>query len=173
MLSPTRVQALLNGHTAMARKVYEVVPIREAWPLAQIMAALTTCHADARAVLGRLEDLRETGLVNEFNGLFQRAPVRQAKPAKEKPQSTTNPGDNILTLPTTKPAAANAAPSPLDLLAELSAEVVALGSEFQTRVRKLAARIEEAALLVEQERETHAEKMADLAQLQTLLKKLA
>lgn len=173
MLTLARQQALLQGQQATARKVFEAVPIQEAWPMLairQVMPySLTISH---RQMIACLKDLCDAGLVQELpcGTLYRRVPVRQ----KLAPNKITDAiKENIVTLPTVKTDAPKADLSPLDLLAELSAEVVNLGDEFQKRVRKLAARIEEAALLVEQEREHNAEQMADFAQLQTLLKKLA
>jgi len=62
--------------------------------------------------------------------------------------------------------------SPIEILGELSGEVVALADEFGGRLKKLAARIEEAALTIEQEREANVENLGKLRQLQSILKSL-
>lgn len=71
---------------------------------------------------------------------------------------------------TTAPASQ---PSPIEILGELSGEVVALADEFSGRLKKLAAKIEEAALTIEQEREANVENLGKLRQLQSILKSLS
>lgn len=63
--------------------------------------------------------------------------------------------------------------SPIEILGELSDEVVALADEFGARLKKLAAKIEEAALTIEQEREANVENLGKLRQLQSILKSLS
>jgi len=56
----------------------------------------------------------------------------------------------------------------LDVLSELAAEVVTLGEEMNARLKSIAARIEEAALL----REDHAEQAEKLKKLQDFVRSL-
>lgn len=168
MLSASRRDALLSGHPLIAQKVYAAVPIGEAWGVPAIRDALQNKALEQSYLIACLKDLRDSGLVRESlcGQRYQRTPVRQKtpKPAVEK----------ILTMqkPANTPEKAASPAAPIDLLAELSAEVVALGDEFQKRVRKLSGRIDEVALLVEHDRERTAEQMKDFTQLQNLLKKL-
>lgn len=67
-MTPSKLNSLLQGQTNLARKVFEVVPIREAWPAIQIRNALKEVersNADLRVVRGCLATLREIGLVRE------------------------------------------------------------------------------------------------------------
>ena len=56
-MTPSKLNSLLQGQTNLARKVFEVVPIREAWPAIQIRNALKEVersNADLRVVRGCL-----------------------------------------------------------------------------------------------------------------------
>ena len=79
-MTPSKLNSLLQGQTNLARKVFEVVPIREAWPAIQIRNALKEVersNADLRVLRGCLGALREAGLVREpETGMFQRADIR-------------------------------------------------------------------------------------------------
>lgn len=82
-------------------------------------------------------------------------------------------------MPSPRPALTVTAPtpkteqSPIEILGELSGEVVALADEFGARLKKLAAKIEEAALTIEEEREANVENLGKLRQLQSILKSLS
>ncbi len=176
-MTPSKLNSLLQGQTSLARKVFEVVPIREAWPAIQIRNALKEVersNADLRVVRGCLGALREAGLVREpETGMFQRADIRTPTPRPRKeapmPQATPSPRPTLtVTAPAHQPE-----PSPIEILGELSGEVVALADEFGTRLKKLAAKIEEAALTIEQEREANVENLGKLRQLQSILKSLS
>ena len=39
-MTPSKLNKILQGQTALARKVFEVVPIKEAWPASQIRHSL-------------------------------------------------------------------------------------------------------------------------------------
>lgn len=150
-LSSTRQEFLLRGQHAIARKVFELVPIQDAWDSKQIQAALqrtTRCSMDFRTLQGCLRALRESGLISERNGLFQRTTVRKAMAATTHMNGT----DPAAQQPT----------SALELLTELS-----------ERARQLAADIDAAAAVIAEEAAQNDESLRKLAQLQSLLKSLA
>lgn len=164
MMSKAKVEALLQGQTGLARKVYEATPIRTGWLVSQISGAMDKSGADIAVVRACLRDLREAGLVREVGSLFQRVEVRtlsQPKPQETKETAVPTPTE------TKKPTA------PLELLADLSGELISIANDFGTRVKRLAARLEEVALSIEQERENSAENLGKLAQLQSILKSLS
>lgn len=164
MMSKAKVEALLQGQTGLARKVYEATPIRTAWLASQISGAMDKSGADAGVVRACLRDLREAGLVRKVGSLFQRVEVRTL--SQPKPQETKEPA-----VPT--PTETKKATPPLELLADLSGELISIANDFGTRVKRLAARLEEVALSIEQERENSAENLGKLAQLQSILKSLS
>ena len=87
-MTPGKLQKILQGQTALARKVFEVVPIKEAWPASQIRHSLKEVersNADLHTVRGCLATLREIGLVREPEpGCFQRHAVRTPQPTPKK-----------------------------------------------------------------------------------------
>lgn len=166
-MSPVKHEALLQGQSALARKVYEVVPIQEAWSPARIQAALkASCGstAEVRVVHGCLRALHESRLIRQpTHGVYQRspAPLPNAAPAPQpKEPSMSQPK------PTPKK------PTPLELLSGLANDLQALAKEFDQRIQLLAAHAEDIALVIEQQRETDAAQLAKLRQLQTLLTSL-
>lgn len=118
-------------------------------------------HAVRRA----LGELKDAGIIREPVGSkFQRDAVT-TKLRIEKPMPKPA---NETVVPIKKPAV-----QALDVLVALSAEVVSLADEIGARLKALATRIEEVALSVEVERDTNAEALDKLKQLQDLLKGIA
>lgn len=174
MLNHAKVERLLSGQSAIARKVFGAVPMREQWRVHQIHDAMPGAGADTRVILGCLQDLVDIGLVRESQqGTFQRVEMRLPKTPSPKPKKDAT----VSRLPTRIAAAINQQQgiesSPLDLLGELSGEIVSLAGEFQQRFSRLAGKVEEAALAIEVERERSTESVAKLKQLQQLLKSLS
>lgn len=167
-MNEARQQQMLAGQTALARKVFQVVPIQQHWAALEIHRALQTSRtssAQFSAVRACLGDLKEQGLIHEpVNGHFQRAAATQ-KSRKEQ----TMPKTATQTVVSIKKADAGA----LDSLAALSGEVSVLADEFGQRMKAMAARIEEVALSVAAEQEGNAEALGKLKQLQALLKGIA
>ncbi|KSW22806.1 MULTISPECIES: hypothetical protein [unclassified Pseudomonas] len=170
-MTPARQQALLKAQTGVARKVYDVVPIQSPWSPLQIKGALTASgHSSAELSVIRacLNDLKDAGLVREVDRqMFLRTEVRTP------PQQKDQPMPRIVT--SIKPAAkaGNTSASPIELLGDLASQLKTLGEEFSAKVQALAARVEEAALTIEQGLEANAANLEKVRQLQTLLKSLA
>jgi hypothetical protein len=170
--SESRQQQLLAGQSAISRKVFDTVPIQESWSVTDIYNALRASNvgADSRSVRRCLFDLRDIGLIREpSSGQFQRSPTTVKSNSEPVMITSSMTTSSILPLPILK----KPAPSALDALAGLSAEVIGLSEEIGLRMKKLAARIEEVALSVEAEREVNAESLGKLKQLQSLLKGIA
>lgn len=163
----SRIQQLLAGQSSTARKVFEHVPIQQAWSAHDIHCAALAVNATSvsvHAVRRALGELKDAGIIREPVGSkFQRDAVT-IKLRIEKPMS--KPAVEVVT--PIKKAEINA----LDALAGLSAEVVTLANEFSARMKAMATRIEEVALSVEAEREGSAHATAKLKQLQSLLKEI-
>lgn len=163
MMSSAKADALLQGQTGLARKVYEATPIREAWTVGQIQSAMKDGGSvEHRVIVACLKDMREAGLVREVSGIFQRTEVR-AKPIKNETKEVISMAKPVITKPEQ---------SSMDILSDLSTEIGELAADIGCRLKRMAARVEEVALTVELERERSAEGLTKLAQLQALLKGL-
>lgn len=86
------MNSLIEGLTSTARKVYEVVPIADAWSSLQVSAELKrigTPH-ELRIIQGCLKSLSEQGLVQRLGvDSFQRAKSRAPSEKKESVMPTT------------------------------------------------------------------------------------
>lgn len=153
----------MQGQTGVAKKVYECVPINEPWTSFQVMTAmrnLTGSTPDNRIVSGCLVSLVDSGLVKKSGrDQFQRIAVD----AKQKNQESSMAKAELkLEVVSEKKAVG----TPLEMLSDLAGEIVAMANNLQ----RLAARVEDVALAVEQEREGNAAAVGKLKQLQDLLK---
>ncbi|MCO6057327.1 hypothetical protein NG726_11660 [Pseudomonas sp. MOB-449] len=165
-MTPAKQETLMQGQSGIAKKVYECVPIAESWSSFQVMTAmrnLTGSTPDSRIVSGCLSTLVDSGLVKKSGrDQYQRIPVEQ----KQKPEEPK------MTAPAKKQSEVSAVPvrkaTPLEMLGELAGEIVGMAEHM----KRLAARVEDVALAVEQDRESHSEELGKLRQLQALLKDL-
>lgn len=164
-MTPAKQEALMQGQTGIAKKVFECVPIAEAWSSFQVMTALrnlTGSTSDTRIVSGCLTSLADAGLIKKTGrDAYQRIPVEQ----KQKPK------EQKMTVPATKPVPQVEQKSvdvPLELLGEMAGEVVAMAENM----KRLAKRIEDYALVLEQGREATAKSLEGYRQLKALLKGL-
>ncbi|WP_281687870.1 hypothetical protein [Pseudomonas citronellolis] len=168
-MTPTRQQSLLRAQTALARKVYDVVPIQSPWTPLQIKGALAAgghSSAELSVIRACLNDLKEAGLIREADRqMYLRTDVRTP------PQQKDQPMPQVVT--SIKPAAKASSASPIELLGDLASQLKTLGEEFSAKAQALAARVEEAALTIEQGLEANAANLEKVRQLQTLLKSLA
>lgn len=164
-MSESRQQQLLAGQSSIAQKVFGFVPIRESWSIHDIHGAALAANATAvaaPAVRRALGELKDAGIIREpIVGKFQ----RDAATPKQKSEPAMPKAANQTVVSIKKPEV-----QALDALAALSGEVVGLADEVSSRLKSLAARIEEVALSVEAEREGNAQASAKLKQLQSLLK---
>lgn len=156
-MTPEKQRQKLAGQSSLAKKVYQYVPIQEAWTgseIAQAMARASGSQVDGRTLLGCLGCLKDSGLVREVGSLrFQRTSVSQ--PAIPKPKEAMSAPQ--------KPEAKHAAPtSAIDLLAGIAKTLRAVASDIET-----------AALAIEEGQAKNAEEVKKLHQLQALLKGLA
>jgi hypothetical protein len=194
MLSPTRFRVLYNQLNAPVKKVYEAVPMTDAWDHSQIIAELRrNGHSmrDMSAVLGCLDTLRRHGLVTEpHQGFFIRVHVKDPKPIANKeilmhpatPDAIlevveeTPPKENeVATTLQIKPVKAVPKQSPIDRLGSLATTANALASDAKAlaeKMKSLASELETVAIEIEDD-VTETAKMADqLKQLKQLLKGL-
>lgn len=169
MMSQARFNAIYNGMTSAARKVYDVVPIAEAWDKVQIARELRRLNIslDIKVFDACLGALRDAGLIRELHqGEFQREKVREeaAKPANHDTKGgEMSSFSKMESLP-----AAPAKKSPLDRLGELAQRATQLAGA----VSALASDISDAAVDIQAQLENTEEGVKKLRQLQTLLKSL-
>lgn len=171
-MNESRQKQLLDGQSSVARKVFEGVPIQEAWAETGIAQAMRNRGVTiaSHTVRACILEMKDAGLIKEpRTGHYQRAPVT-TKVAKVLSLPTETISEPVMTgkTYTVKPT-----PSPLDLLGTVATELTLLASEFGERMRALALRVEEVALSVEAQREQDAEAMAKAQQLRALLKGFA
>lgn len=155
-MTPEKQRQKLAGQSGIAQKVFEAVPIQEAWPpnqIGQAIARVCGSQLDGHTILGCLGRLKDAGLVREVEPQrFRRTAV---SPVSIKPKEAM-PAPQ-------KPAPQPAAPtSAIDLLAGIAKSMRALAGEIET-----------AALAIEEGQAKADEDVQKLRQLQALLKGLA
>lgn len=155
----------MQGLNGIAKKVYDCVPIAEAWSSFQVMASmrnLTGSTPDSRIVSGCLTKLVDAGLVKKHGrDAYQRRPVEQ----KQKPKEPQMAAPAVKTEQQVEQKNVDV---PLELLGELAGEVITMAESM----KRLAKRIEDYALVLEQGREATAKSLEGYRQLKALLKGL-
>jgi hypothetical protein len=181
-INSARFNSIFQGITAIAQRVYQAVPISEAWNYQAIHGELVRTGAarELTVVRGCLSSLVNSGLVSETEpGKFIRVKVRgktihlsdlrdEFKPVTQKEPEVANEKPVV-----TAPIAPLAFPStgrvegqsPTDKLAWLAARVATMGSQL----KELAADIENATLDVEEALVAKDAQMAKYKQLKALL----
>ncbi|WP_395066163.1 hypothetical protein [Paraburkholderia silvatlantica] len=177
-MTPAKNRAALQGQTTIARKVYDLVPMQEAWPASRIYGLLAkNANIDLSIVLGCLTSLKDTGLVRDVgNQTWQRVPVRgeihaqgyqpEEQGAMPPPPAPAGERPN-LTL--AQAPAQDPKPAPLDLLAGIALQLRDLGKA----IASVASEIESAALVIAEGNSETEANLDKLRQLQTLLKSLS
>lgn len=153
-MSPERANAALSGTTTVARKVYDAVPINEAWDLAAIRAELLRLRnssIDMHTMRGCLGVLREAGLVIERDGRFTRCKV---KARHEKEEAT-----NVIEIKPQEPR--KSVGTPLETLSGIASRLSAVARDLAA----IASEIETEALRISSDLEAQDEDSAKLDQL--------
>lgn len=165
-MKSTKYDQLIQGQTGIAKKVYECVPIQEAWTaqeIAQYMKTRTGSSIDMRVIQGCLTGLVDAGLIRaDGRNNYKRIQVEEA--TKE-----------VLTMKAAQPKKTEVKPAPvavIDLLGGIASEVLVIAADLSAKLKRVAKSIEDAALSVESERENSHESVEKLRQLQALLKSL-
>lgn len=158
-MTPDKQKQKLAGQTAIAQKVFQAVPIAEAWTVAQISQALhrtTGARLDRHTLQGCLRALADSDLIRctEHGSLHQRVAVSAAQSTPPKTKEST------VTQPATPQQAAPA--SAIDVLGSLA-----------QKMRALADEVDAAALALEEEQSRTTGEAAKLKQLKALLKEIA
>lgn len=168
MISQTRFKQMFNVLNAPVKKVYEAVPVSEAWTTTQIIAEISRLGysmRDSKAIIGCLDTLKRQGLIQEpERGTFIRIEVKETvttfdkfiEEAKEKTMATSKPVTQIKQ-------------SNLDRLISLSEKASGLAAQMKS----MAAELENVALEIEAEIQENSTSAQKLKQLQELLKGVA
>lgn len=139
-MNQDRTERLLQGQTEIARKVFEVVPIGQAWTPLQIkteLERLGLSTATLHVVRGCLRELCSSNLISEpTREMYRRRAVRNRTIIKsvEEPTVQATPAPAA-----PKPAPADEAKNPgaLERIASLSSELAGIADELNTRARRL------------------------------------
>ena len=169
-MTPGRATSLLQGQTALARKVYDSVPIGSFWSGSEIQ----TQHAKRytpiphRTFMGCIRALIDAGLVKS-NGdvLFRRTEIKEA--SVPEITGSKKPATPVPSLAEPKPATLPAKTEPA--LDRLNTFVDALRTQMKV-VNETVAAIEHVVVEIHLEAEQNVEMATKLKQLQTLLKGL-
>lgn len=159
MLKLSKHREALNAQTSVARKIYDVVPAAEPWPVGQICGELkrtgsTYNHAVVTACLLALCD---HGLVKKIGEKYQRVPVQA--PA-------TMPPPEIVRLPTVKQNEDTARGA--DRVGLMTARIRTIARQLG----EVADEIDSAAVELLDDMQSTTEQTKRLQQLRDLLKEL-
>ncbi len=158
-----RFQSIYNGLTQGLKKVYDVVPIKEAWGDMEILSELSRLgisYGGHKSMMGELNRLKELGLVKESeSGKFQKEPVAEKITKGEvKAFSLTVGKKEVMAQKETK--------TPMVQLNDLALRAV----ELANLCKKLASDIETAAINIDDHIAFTQKDSLKLKQLQELLK---
>ena len=157
-----------RGLTGVAQRVYDCVPIAEAWSPLQIKAELARQGrgGEVRIIMGCLNTLIDSGLVQEVSkGCFQRIPV-YPKPTNTEETEETEKEEVMTATPQPKLQAKKDETAPIDKIAKLASRCI----ELSVMLQKLASDVETVAIEVQNDFAQQGEDAQKLKQLQALLK---
>ncbi|CAJ9292546.1 Uncharacterised protein [Burkholderia pseudomallei] len=168
-VNPGRQQSILRGMPSVAQKVFEFVPIQEAWTTKQIVAqvkATTKAQIDARTADNCLARLKDAGLVREVTrGEFRRVRLATCGVAAD----TGDEAEPEARAPASEaPGMRDSSASPIDLLSGIANRLAATVES----IREIAVEIETAALVIEEQQAANGREADKLRQLQAWLKTL-
>lgn len=166
MISQTRFKQMFNVLNAPVKKVYEAVPVSEAWTTTQIIAEISRLGysmRDSKAIIGCLDTLKRQGLIQEpERGSFVRVEVKAIETYVKFMEETKE--KIMATKPVTQIKQSN-----LDRLISLSEKASGLAAQMKS----MAAELENVALEIEAEIQENSTSAQKLKQLQELLKGVA
>ena len=154
-------QSRVNGLTAIAKKVFSVVPIAEAWTSHQIIGELkrvTDSATDQRIVTGCLRSLINQGLVTEPRpNTFRRVSVKEGSPVKVVSIEKQKPAE-------VAPVAAQKQTKTITAIEKLAGIAAIL--------KQAASDLESVAIEIDEEAKADKQDTEKLKQLQSLLRSL-
>ena len=166
MISQTRFKQMFNTLNAPVKKVYEAVPVSEAWTTTQIIGEISRLGysmRDSKAIIGCLETLIRQGLITEPERCsFVRVEVKAIETYVKFMEETKE--KIMATKPVTQMKQTN-----LDRLINLSEKANGLAAQMKA----MATELENVALEIEAEIQENSPSAQKLKQLQELLKGVA
>ena len=166
MISQTRFKQMFNTLNAPVKKVYEAVPVSEAWTSTQIIGEISRMGysmRDSKAIIGCLDTLKRQGLIQEpERGSFVRVEVKETTTLDKFLDETKE--KTMAAKPVTQTKQSN-----LDRLISLSEKANGLAAQMKS----VASELESVALEIESEIQENSNSSQKLKQLQELLKGLA
>jgi len=188
MMSAARFAQIMSGMNTPAKKVYDVVPMEEAWTAHAICnEANKTRNVSFEVVRGCLDVLAKAGLVAQDGEKFRREEVRRRprkvgladlkeviqEAAAPQPKEAEKAQPQEKETPVNKPTIqAPAAPKEnvVDTLGHLAQRLAAMALRHQQEMRELADLVSDAAVEVQGQFEKNDADLANYHQLQVLLK---
>lgn len=173
-INEARAKQIIGNLTGVAKKVYDVTPITQAWSSGFMVGELFRQghRVDKRTVDGVLNSLVDQGLVIERKrGEFTRAPIRTVVSMPSIPESRDMEIPKPVQQVMTPQAIGVLSPKQTDLLdrmAAISGKLRDLGRDANS----LAHDIDEAALSAQQRIEGASADASKLRQLQQLLRSI-
>lgn len=168
MISKTRFKQMFNTLNAPVKKVYEAVPVSEAWTTTQIIGEISRLGysmRDSKAIIGCLDTLKRQGLIQEpERGCFIRIEVKETATTFDKFIEETKEKTVATSKPVTQIKQSN-----LDRLINLSERANGLAAQMKA----MATELENVALEIEAEIQENSTSAQKLKQLQELLKGVA
>ena len=171
-ITQKRFNELMAAQSSICAKVYEAVPIQEAWDHSKIYAEMRRLGLNEKMdiVMGCLNTMVKGGLITEpSRGYFKRIKVRaesstptpqiEFADTTKKPETETKTETNMQT---------NNPASPLVILGELATRLTQLAKDSA----KLATDLEAAAIEIDETMQAGSEEMQKLRQLKDLIKVL-
>ena len=155
-----RFASIYNGLQQNLKKVYDVVPIREAWGESMVMAELSRLgmsYSGDKPIIGMLNRLKDLGLIKEMEpGKFLREPITEKVEKKEPKPATIESKDHMI----------KETKTPIAQLNDLAMQAI----QIANLCKKLAGDIETAAINIDDHVAFTQKDSLKLKQLQELLK---
>ncbi len=169
-ITQAKFDRLMSDSNNQMKKVYDVVPIAEYWPIKQIDAEMRRkgINADFGAVAGILDSLVRVGLVKEQRGSFTREAIRKnpGPVPGTKYQTEQTPEKVIMDIPSSVTEAVKTKTNPIGKLKELAARANSLGNALI----ELSSDLDDAIKAVEMHVSTETEEMKKMKMLRETLK---
>ena len=174
MIKESKFNAIHNGLPAIVKKVYQAVPIKDIWDKRKIIQEVHRIHPSLRdqsAILGCLDTLKRSGLINEpETGSFRREKIENSAAINNDANQQSDKANMTTTDQQSKPEL-----SPIERIIDLQTRTSKMKDSLRQTMQdlgELTDEIETVAIEIEvkfSERDAESQK---LKQLQTLLKGL-
>lgn len=171
-MNQAKFDGVHRGLSAQAKKVYDSLPIEQAWSPVQIMQELHRRNCglnDMRVVIGCINSMIDAGCVAEpEKGMFRRVEVRQ----KEQIKAPKLVSVKSIEEPPMAKAIVSASPVTTSTNKASTVGPIERLSALAQKLRELATDMETTALDLAEEAEKNDADTAKMRQLQALLKSL-